>query len=169
MTSEQTDPVEVIVDQWRRERPDLSPDAMLVIGRIDRLSAVFDELLRPTFATAGLGNGDFDVLAALRRCGAPYELSPGQLSRTMMVTTGAVTKRLDRLERRRLVNRSVSSGDARGRAVGLTAEGVELTDRLIGRHLVREAELLEGLDERERSQLGALLGRLLSGLERRTD
>lgn len=163
---EHTDAVDDIVDQWRRQRPDLSPDPMLVIGRIDRLSAAFDALLRPTFAAAELGNGDFDVLAALRRRGKPYELTPGELSQAMLVTTGAVTKRLDRLERQGLVVRAVTPGDARGRLVSLTRAGARLTDELIERHLVREAELLDGLDDAERTRLASLLSKLLVSLER---
>ena len=167
MTTDRTpaDAVAVIVEQWRRQRPDLAPDPMLVIGRIDRLSATFDVRLRPTFADAGLGNGDFDVLAALRRAGAPYELTPGDLSRAMMVTTGAVTKRIDRLESQGLVARTVAPTDGRGRLVSLTPSGVELVDDLMGRHLAREAALLGGLDDRERAELGHLLGRLLTSLE----
>lgn len=167
MASRQTDPVATIVDQWRRERPDLESDPMLVIGRIDRLSATFDVRLRPTFAAAGLGNGDFDVLAALRRSGSPYELTPGELSRTMMVTTGAVTKRLDRLQRQGMVERTVTAGDARGRLVSLTPAGVDLTDELIERHLAREDDLLGGLSAAERTRLADLLGTLLSSLEER--
>lgn len=163
-----TDPVDEIVEQWRRQRPDLDPDPMLVIGRIDRLSAAFDVRLRPTFAEAGLGNGDFDVLAALRRAGPPYELTPGALSRSMMVTTGAVTKRIDRLERQGLVARTVAPSDGRGRLVSLTPAGVELVDGLIGRHLAREATLLDGLEEHERARLADLLSKLLDGLDDRS-
>ena len=112
------DRIAEIVGQWRRERPDLDPTPLLIIGRIQQLAAVLDEALRPPFAAADLGNGDFDVLAALRREGEPYALTAGQLSHRMLVTTGAVTKRVDRLIARGLVSRSVSAADARGRVVG---------------------------------------------------
>ncbi|UYM03809.1 MarR family winged helix-turn-helix transcriptional regulator [Solicola gregarius] len=159
------DAVARIVDQWRAERPDLDPDPMLVIGRIGRLAETIDGLLRPPFAAAQLGNGDFDVLAALRRAGSPYTLTPGELSRAMLVTTGAVTKRIDRLERRALVERAVAAGDARGRLVTLTPRGVQLVDDLIADHLDRERELLAGLSDAQCARLADLLGRLSAALE----
>ncbi|MEV4118702.1 MarR family transcriptional regulator [Micromonospora sp. NPDC049645] len=146
-----------IVGQWRRERPDLDPSPLLIIGRIQQIAAVLDATLRPPFAAADLGNGDFDVLAALRREGEPYTLTAGQLSHRMLVTTGAVTKRVDRLIARGLVSRSVSEADARGRVVGLTPAGVALTDRLIEEHLANEAAILRGLTDRDRRTLERLL------------
>ncbi|SBT42937.1 MarR family winged helix-turn-helix transcriptional regulator [Micromonospora auratinigra] len=146
-----------IAAQWRRERPDLDPDPLLIIGRIQRLAVLLDEALRPPFAAAELGNGEFDVLAALRRAGDPYVLTAGELSRRMLVTTGAVTKRVDRLVARGLVSRSVSDHDARGRVVGLTPDGVALTDRLIAQHLANEAALLRELTDDDRAALERLL------------
>lgn len=159
------DTVAAIVNQWRHERPDLDPDPMLVIARIGRLAETIDALLRPTFAAAGLGNGDFDVLAALRRSGAPYALSPGDLSRAMLVTTGAVSKRLDRLERRGLIERSVAAIDARARLVALTPPGLELVDTLIRSHLDRQREILVGLTRDERAHLADLLATLGRSVE----
>ena len=146
-----------IVGQWGRERPDLDPTPLLIIGRIQQLAAVLDVALRPPFAAADLGNGDFDVLAALRREGEPYTLTAGQLSQRMLVTTGAVTKRVDRLIARGLVSRSISAADARGRVVGLTSAGVALTDRLIEEHLANEAAILRGLTDSDRRTLERLL------------
>ncbi|WP_103962391.1 MarR family winged helix-turn-helix transcriptional regulator [Nonomuraea solani] len=156
----QTDAIATIVDQWKRERPDLDPAPMLVIARLFRLTDTLDQRLRPPFAAAGLGNGDFDVLAALRRAGRPYALSAGELSRTVLVTTGAITKRVDRLEARGLVRRSVDEADSRGRLITLTAEGADLTDELIAVHLDNQRRLLAGLGEEERAQLAGLLERL---------
>ncbi|TWV56366.1 MarR family transcriptional regulator [Streptomyces misionensis] len=156
----QPDPIAAIVDQWKRERPDLDAAPMLVIGRLFRLTSALDQRLRPPFAAAGLGSGDFDVLAALRRSGAPYALSAGELSRTVLVTTGAITKRVDRLEARGLVARSVDRSDSRGRLVTLTPEGVALTDELIAVHLDNQRRLLAGLGEDERARLASLLERL---------
>ncbi|MEW2623937.1 MarR family transcriptional regulator [Streptomyces sp. NPDC048106] len=156
----QPDPIAAIVDQWKRERPDLDATPMLVIGRLFRLTDALDQELRPPFGAAGLGSGDFDVLAALRRSGAPYTLSAGQLSRTVLVTTGAITKRVDRLEARGLVSRTVAETDSRGRVIGLTAAGVELTDQLIAVHLDNQRRLLAGLGEDEQTQLAGLLERL---------
>ena len=154
-----------IVAAWARCRPDLDATPLLVIGRMARLTQLVEPHLRPPFAEAGLGNGDFDVLAALRRCGAPYALTPGGLSASLLVTTGAITKRLDRLEARGLVERQVSEGDARSRVVRLTTTGLSLVDRLIEVHLANERTALAGLSDREVDQLGRLLGRLAESLE----
>lgn len=158
-------PVAEIVAQWGRERPDLDASPLLVIGQMDRLVHLFDHRLRPPFATAGLGNGDFDVMAALRRAGAPFTLTPGRLATSLLVTTGAVTKRLDRLEARGLVRREVSGTDARGRLVTLTPAGVVLADELIEVHLANEASLLATLDEKECDQLADLLARLAASVQ----
>ncbi|MFD0785242.1 MarR family winged helix-turn-helix transcriptional regulator [Micromonospora azadirachtae] len=154
------DRIAEIVGQWRRERPDLDASPLLIIGRIQQLAEALDAALRPTFAAADLGNGEFDVLAALRREGEPFTLTAGQLSRRMLVTTGAVTKRVDRLIARGLVSRSVSATDARGRVVGLTPAGVTLTDQLIEKHLANEETMLRGLADHDRRALEQLLATL---------
>ena len=159
------DAVGQITERWRAIRPDLDPDPMLVIGRISRLAGSIDALLRPPFAAAKLGNGDFDVLAALRRADDAHTLTPGELSRAMLVTTGAVTKRVDRLERRGLVVRAIAEGDARGRRISLTRDGAELVDRLMEEHLDRQRALLDGLTPSQREQLAGLLGRLSLAVE----
>ncbi|MEU5875109.1 MarR family transcriptional regulator [Glycomyces sp. NPDC047369] len=165
MPNDRNDAVADMVGQWRRERPDLDASPMLVVGRMFRLADGFDRELRPPFADAGLGNGDFDVLAALRRSGEPYALSAGDLSRTVLVTTGAITKRVDRLEAKGLVARSVADEDARGRQISLTPKGKELTDRLMGVHLANQARLLEPLTAAERKTLAGLLAKLASNAE----
>ena len=126
------DAVDRIVDQWRRERPDLDPSPMLVIGRLHRLAGLLEAELRPVFADAGLGDGDFDVLATLRRAGSPFLLTPGQLAEQTMVTTGATTKRLDRLQARGLIAREVSATDGRVRLVRLTDTGLATVDAVVG-------------------------------------
>ncbi|MFD3873016.1 MarR family winged helix-turn-helix transcriptional regulator [Streptomyces sp. NPDC058623] len=160
----QTDAISAIVEQWKRERPDLDATPMLVVGRLFRLVEALDQQLRPPFRAAGLGSGDFDVLAALRRSGEPYALSAGELSRTVLVTTGAITKRVDRLASRGLVTRSVAETDSRGRHIALTAEGVELTDELIAVHLDNQRRLLSGLGADERTRLAHLLEQFASTL-----
>ena len=159
------DAVDRIAEQWAHERPDLDVAPMLVIGRLHRLAELLDQGLRRVFADAGLGNGDFDVLASLRRSGPPYRLSPTQLSATTMVTSGAVTKRVDRLEAQGLVARTVSADDARGRVIELTAGGKKVQERLHPQHLANEDQLLGALDETEREQLAGLLSKLLVSLE----
>ena len=138
---------------------------MLVIGRIGRMAAMADVRLRPPFADAGLADGDFDLLAALRRQGTPPVASPGELTAAMLVTSGATSKRLDRLEAQGYVERRVSDRDGRGRVVSLTASGSQLVDELMPRHLANEARLLAGLDDGERADLARLLERLLLHLE----
>jgi DNA-binding MarR family transcriptional regulator len=161
------DAVARYVEQWAAARPDLDGTPLLVIGRVDRLDALLDDLLRPPFAAAGLAPGDFDVLAALRRSGPDHTLGSTALAGQMLVTNGAATKRVDRLERQGLVSRTVSATDGRGRDVRLTARGVEVVDRLMERHLATERALLDELPAEDRDRLAELLGRLLLVVERR--
>lgn len=146
-----------ILEQWRRERPDLDVTPMGIIGRLHRIAARLDAELRAVFAEAGLGDGDFDVLASLRRSGAPYSLTAGELAATTMVTSGAVTKRVDRLVALGLVDREVDPLDARSRRIGLTDAGRALIDDLLPRHVANEHRLLAGLSDPERSRLARLL------------
>ena len=146
-----------IMEQWRRERPDLDPSPMGVIGRLHRLAEALHAELRPVFAEAGLSDGDFDVLASLRRAGAPYQLTPGELAASTMVTSGAVTKRVDRLEEKGYVTRTVCVDDARSRQIALTDAGIALIDDLVPKHLDNERRLLAGLTDLERTRLAHLL------------
>jgi DNA-binding MarR family transcriptional regulator len=165
MTEEQPDAVDRIAEQWARERPELDVGPMLLVGRIHRLAGLLDQELRPVFAQADLGNGDFDVLASLRRAGAPYQLTPTELAGTTMVTSGAVTKRVDRLVRQGLVERSASETDGRGRVIALTRKGKQVQERLHPQHLANEERLIQVLDDDERRQLARLLSKLLLSLE----
>jgi DNA-binding MarR family transcriptional regulator len=157
--------VATIVRRWSELRPELDPSPMLVIGRIGRLAVLLDAALRTPFASAGLANGDFDLLAALRRQGPPLEASPGELARAMLVTTGATTKRIDRLEQQGHVTRRTAESDARGRVVALTASGKRLTDRLMTRHLENERAILAALPADRRRLLADLLGELARAVE----
>ena len=150
----------MIVEQWKTERPDLDASPMHVIGRVSRLAAEIDPLLAPVFVARGLGDGEFDVLATLRRSGKPYELSPGDLGASMMVTSGAVTKRVDRLERAGFVTRKVSEVDARARLIRLTGSGRKVVDTTIVDHVANEERLLAGLTASERKVLATLLRKL---------
>lgn len=162
---QEKDAVDRITDQWAVERPDLDTGPMAVIGRIHRLGALLDVGLRPPFAAEGLGNGEFDVLATLRRSGSPYRLNASDLGATMMVTGGAVTKRVDRLTAAGLVARSVDENDARGRLIELTPLGLEVVDRVVAVHWENEDRLLGALDRDERDQLVGLLRKLLLSLD----
>ena len=157
---ETADHVQHVVDQWRTERPDLDASPILVVGRLHRVALALTAELVRVYNAHGLGEGDFDVLATLRRSGAPYELTPSELMEQTMVTSGAVTKRLDRLEGAGLVERRVSDGDRRSRIVGLTSTGREVIDAAMADHLANERRLLGALTDRERHTLAMLLAKL---------
>lgn len=150
---------------WRRERPDLDVAPQAVIGRLHRLAALLTEELSVVYRRYGLGEGDFDVLAALRRAGEPYERAPGELAAHTMVTTGAMTKRIDRLERSGLVTRRRAADDGRGRVVALTTAGKELFDRAFTDHIHNEHRLLSALDTDETTTLETVLTNWLGRLE----
>lgn len=159
------DAVDEIVEQWRRERPDLDASAKHVAGRVVRLGSLFGQAYAAAFAELGLNDGDYGVLVALRRAGAPHELTPTELARQRMMTSGGMTAAIDRLERQGLVVRAPNPSDRRGTLIGLTSSGRELVDRAMGAHAQTEQRLVGGLDERERSQLGALLRKLLLSVD----
>src|SRR3954452_7268899 len=129
------DHVSTVVGQWAAERPELDVSPLLVIGRIHRIAARLTPELVEVYADHGLGEGEFDVLATLRRQGAPYALTPGELSAQTMVTSGAITKRVDRCLGRGWVTREVSADDGRGRVIALTGAGRELIDEAFAAHL----------------------------------
>jgi DNA-binding MarR family transcriptional regulator len=157
--------VDLITAQWRLERPDLDPAPMGVVGRISRIAALAQRELDRVFARYGLSGGDFDVLATLRRSGAPHRLTPGALSRSTMVTTGGMTKRLDRLEELGLIRREPDPHDRRGRLIALTDRGRTLIDTAVEAHLHNEERLLAGLSAAKREQLARLLRELLLALD----
>jgi DNA-binding MarR family transcriptional regulator len=154
-----------IQEQWSRERPDLDVTPQGLYGRLHRLADRLREELEVEFRRHGLGEGEFDVLAALRRAGEPYELAPGELARHTMVTTGAATKRIDRLVAAGLVTRRVRDDDARGRVIALTAAGKRVIDEAFTAHIANEHRLLEPLSEQERRDLERLLTRWLGAFE----
>ncbi|GAB3249932.1 MarR family winged helix-turn-helix transcriptional regulator [Nocardioides dilutus] len=157
MSTAEPDHVGRILQQWRRERPDLDVSPLGVIGRLHRLAHALDVELRALFAEADLSDGDFDVIASLRRAGEPFALTPGELAATTMVTSGAVTKRVDRLEAQGYVTRTVSTEDGRSRTIALTDKGRELIDELFPRHVQNERRLLAGLSADEQADLARLL------------
>jgi DNA-binding MarR family transcriptional regulator len=159
------DHVANIQREWARERPDLDVRALGVIGRLHRIGATLTAELTTVYRKHGLGEGDFDVLVALRRAGPPFERAPGELARHTMVTTGAMTKRVDRLVSAGLVSRRASGGDARRRVVALTAQGRELIDKAFAEHITNERRLLGGLSQPERDTLEALLVKWTSHLQ----
>ena len=160
------DAVDLILEQWARERPDLDCSPMGVIGRISQLQREVHLAQRATFARHGLDAPSFDVLAALRRAGPPYQLTPTALMRTALVTSGAITQRLDRLEERGLITRGRSDSDGRAVVVTLTDTGRKALDDALPDHLATEQALLAGLSDADRDQLTGLLRRMLVALGR---
>ncbi len=154
------DEVDRIVVAWRRERPDLDVEPLEVLSRVTRIARHLDRERAAAFSGHGLETWEFDVLAALRRSGSPYELSPGQLVSQTLVTSGTMTNRIDRLEARALVARRPDPDDGRGVLVRLTAAGLTVVDTALAALLEREHALLAGLDQAARSELAQLLRRL---------
>lgn len=150
---------------WRRERPDLDVTPQGVIGRLHRLADRLTEELCLVYGRYGLSEGEFDVLATLRRAGAPFERAPGELAAHTMVTTGAMTKRIDRLERAGLVTRRRAEDDQRGRIVALTRPGRELIDEAFTEHMRNERRLLDLLTSAEAGSLETVLTTWLSRME----
>jgi DNA-binding MarR family transcriptional regulator len=158
------DEVDLLVEAWRRERTDLDLGPVEVFSRISRLSRLLDRVRREAFTAHAIEPWEFDVLAALRRAGKPYRLSPGQLLRETMVTSGTMTNRIDRLGERGLVERSPDPHDRRGVLVGLTAAGKRTVDAAFDSLIDKERDLLAELPAAERRDLAALLKRLMRPL-----
>ncbi len=153
------DHVARVLAQWGQERPDLDASPIGVIGRLHRVALRLQEGLVAVYARHGLGEGEFDVLATLRRTGAPYELTPSDLAAGTMVSAGAITKRVDRCLAQGWVSRRVSEVDGRGRVVALTEAGRALIDEAFTEHVANEHRLLDLLAPDERALLAGVLER----------
>jgi DNA-binding MarR family transcriptional regulator len=162
---EHADEVDDLVAAWQAERPDLDVRPMQVLSRISRLARHLDRERRSAFASHDLESWEFDVLAALRRQGAPYELSPGALLRATLVTSGTMTNRIDRLEEAGLVRRRPDPQDKRGVLVALTPAGQARVDAALADLLTAEQALLTGLPAASRDTLASLLRILLAPLD----
>ncbi len=159
------DHVDKILAQWRRERPDLDVSAMGLLGRFTRLRTHLGREIEKTFTDHGLTSASFDVLAALRRSGPPFQLSPGDLLATTMVTSGTMTNRIDQLEKAGLVERLDNPDDRRGVIIALTSEGLKRVDAAVSAHVANQHRLLSELSPQEREALDALLRKLLAAFE----
>jgi DNA-binding MarR family transcriptional regulator len=163
MARQQQDAVDRITAQWNSVRPEVDLAPLNVIGRVSRLSRLVDRRLAENFGQYGLENWMYDVLATLRRSGEPYELTAGDLVRHAMVTTGAITNRIDRLAQLGLVVRA-SSDDRRKVIVRLTKKGLDLVDEVVGAHMSTERAILAQLSSRQQHDLANLLRIVLIGL-----
>jgi DNA-binding MarR family transcriptional regulator len=155
------DEIDRIVDQWNAQRPDLDLSPTHVLQRITRISLLQEFSFAKTFARHRLTWGEYLVLAALRRAGPPYRMSPTALYNSIILSSGGMTKRLDGLERAGLVERRPDPEDRRGRLVALSAKGRALVDRAVVEHLDNEQRLLGALSAVERRTLANLLRKLL--------
>jgi DNA-binding MarR family transcriptional regulator len=160
------DGVDLILEQWRRERPDLDPSPIGVIGRVSRLARELEQRLEVVYREHGLEPGWHDVLATLRRSGPPYRLRPTEFTGALMLTSSGTTKRLDRLEQAGLIRRDPDPDDRRGTQITLTPKGLALIDEVTKAHLENERRLLSALSEPEQRRLADLLRKLRLGLNR---
>lgn len=159
------DRAEAASRQWTRERPELAMLPVETIGRLlDAAERVIRDHMNPLLAAEGLQVGEFDVLTPLRRSGKPYTLSPTQLYKSAMISSGGMTNRLDRLERAGLIERRPDPNDRRGKQIALTAAGKRAVDDLIGPMVAMEEQLLSVLTPTEQKTLNALLKKLLTAL-----
>ena len=161
------DAVDLLLDQWRRERPDLDLDLdpMGVFGRLGRLAALTTRAIEAELGAHDLTIADFDVLSALRRAGEPFEMMPSAIARQVMLSPAGMTGRLDRLESAGLVERRLDPDDRRSFLVRLTPEGLVRVDAAVTDHVANEADLLSALGRTERRELDRLLRQLLASLE----
>lgn len=160
-----SDPVDAIITRWAELRPDLDVRAMALVGRLGRTALLIEREVGKVLAEYELAIADFDVLASLRRAGPPHRLKPTQFYKTLMLTSGTITNRLDRLEERGLIERLDDPDDRRGTLVALTAKGKASVDRAVTAHVENETRIVSVLSKTERSELDRLLRKLLTGLE----
>ncbi|MFD2765776.1 MarR family winged helix-turn-helix transcriptional regulator [Micromonospora eburnea] len=159
------DDVDVIVEQWRRERAGMRLEPMAVFGRIYRLARLVGDRQERVYAGWGISRGEFDVLAALRRSGEPYTLPPKALTATLMLTSGGMTGRLDRLERAGLLRRAPDPADRRALRVSLTDEGRRVVEESVDAGLAVQRQVLDALPPGDQERLADLLRTLLAAAE----
>lgn len=159
------DAVDLMLEQWRRELPEVDTSALAVFGRLHRSFNRYQAQLTRLFEQHGLSMAAFSVLAALRRLGPPFRCTAGQLADTNLVSTGGITQRVDRLAQEGLVRRERDEDDRRVVYVALTEKGLALVDEVAEAHFANEAQMLGGLTSTERGQLARLLSRLEHSLD----
>lgn len=160
-----SDLIDTLITQWNRERPDLDPQPMAVVGRILRAAAILERRVNEALKPFGLAMWAFDVLVTLRRHGAPYSMTPGELTESTMLSSGAMTNRIDRLEGLGLVERSPAPNDRRSFQITLTEKGIAAADEAIAARFDEAADAVSGLSKRDQKQLSDLLRKLLNHLD----
>ena len=159
------DGVDRVEAGWRRERPDIDVSSVGIVTRIWRIGRHFDNERKERLEAFGTDRITLDVLAMLRRAGPPYRLTPGELQRAALITSGGMSQRLERLEAAGVISRQIHSEDRRKVQVELTPAGIQLVDEVVSDLMIREAKLLDGLDEAEQRELRRLLKKTLSRFE----
>ncbi|MGY0613600.1 MarR family winged helix-turn-helix transcriptional regulator [Vibrio sp. FJH11] len=159
------DAIDRVVDQWLKEKPDLDTQPMAIMGRLMRIAKHMETRVAELHKQYDLKMGEFDVLATLRRAGAPYCLTPSALIESMMLTSGAMTNRLDKLEKKGLISREHSREDRRSVTVALTSVGLQLIDNLIVEHVEVQRDFIRGLCDEEKMQVNKALKVLLPQFE----
>jgi DNA-binding MarR family transcriptional regulator len=168
-TEPATDSISILLEEWRRERPDLDPAPFAIFGRIWRLSANLSSCISEWLAPLGLNFESFSLIVTLRRSGAPYELNPTALYRESLISSGAITNRIDRVEALGLVRRRPDPVDRRGTIVRLTPKGRALADKAIKLHFEKLADCLSGMSSNDQAGLALLLANLLRSVESRKE
>jgi DNA-binding MarR family transcriptional regulator len=159
------DDVDRVVQQWAMEKPQLDTLPMAILGRMMRLFKHLEAQISACHKELGLTMGEFDVLATIRRSGTPYALTPSDLLSSMMLTSGAMTNRVDKLEGKGLVVRSHCTQDRRSVTVALSAEGLALIDHAIEAHVHLQQQLTQGLSDGDKAVLNALFKQWLLQFE----
>lgn len=153
-------------EQWQREKPQFDTGPMVLLGRLGEAALMIArDRLSPVFRQFSLQPGEFDVLATLRRSGAPYMLTPTDLYEVTMISSGSMTNRIDRLEKAGLVRRTENPADKRGTLVCLTSAGTELIDAALEAHVANQHAVVAGLTVDEQADLSRLLAKLISSLQ----
>jgi DNA-binding MarR family transcriptional regulator len=164
MSSRTPDQIDALVGQWAVQHPDLDVTTMARVARLMEVARAMEARIAGYAATVGVDLAEGDVLFTLRRAGAPYRLSPSALSASLLVASGTLTSRLDRLERKGLIRRVPHPTDRRSTEVELTPPTIPLLDAAIHRHVANEQAMLAALSDREQQQLDRLLRKLLTSL-----
>ncbi len=159
------DRVDRILLQWKQERPDLDTEAMGIMGRLKRLATHLAREVEQVLQQHGLSSSSFDVLATLRRSGAPYRLSPGDLLGMTMVSSGTMTNRIDQLEKAGFVERVVNPDDRRSVLIALTSNGLAVVETAVGAHVANQQRLTQSLTSQDKAELDLLLRKFLAAFE----
>jgi len=159
------DLIDSLINEWQQERPQLDSSAMEIVGRILKLSKILEKSASKALSSYGIHYTDLDVLATIKRSGTPYELTPSQLIKSVLITSGAMTALLNRLTKLELIYRSQDSKDGRIKLVGLTPKGSKLIDKAIETRFNEAKDSISVLNKKENTELSALLKKLLISMD----